>query len=200
MDSVPLNRCTKCGQEFPATIEYFPPRKRNINGLNSECRGCKRAYNRTYDKKIERKEKRNKRTKERRISDPEWLEHKNKLRRERKKERVANDPNYAQHLRNKGNEYTARHRHELDFKNRRCLSVAKYRNKHPESRERDKQRRQERTKNDPQYRAMIYRKGQEWRAKNPHYGIEWNKAHPEQVRASWLKSRAKRNRLFGKSG
>lgn len=34
--------CTKCNNEFPATLEYFP--KRN-NHLHSWCRACKLAYN-----------------------------------------------------------------------------------------------------------------------------------------------------------
>lgn len=42
--------CTKCGNEYPATLEYFKPDKQKRNGLCSWCRACcnldsKRRYN-----------------------------------------------------------------------------------------------------------------------------------------------------------
>lgn len=44
MDSVPQKRCSKCGQYYPPTTEYFKPEKRNRNGLNAQCYNCTRAY------------------------------------------------------------------------------------------------------------------------------------------------------------
>lgn len=35
-----MKRCTVCGQEFPATTEYFIPNKRNKSGLGGRCRPC----------------------------------------------------------------------------------------------------------------------------------------------------------------
>ena len=32
--------CTKCGNEYPATIEYFRSDKRNKSGLGAWCREC----------------------------------------------------------------------------------------------------------------------------------------------------------------
>ena len=34
-------KCTKCKNELPATLEYFSPEKRKANGLNSWCRSCR---------------------------------------------------------------------------------------------------------------------------------------------------------------
>lgn len=47
--------CTKCGNEYPATPEYFKPDKRNRTGFSSWCKACHRDYNkRYYDKNLER--------------------------------------------------------------------------------------------------------------------------------------------------
>ncbi len=40
-----MRRCTKCGQKFPETSEYFRPDKRYKNGLTTWCRVCLRAAN-----------------------------------------------------------------------------------------------------------------------------------------------------------
>ncbi len=42
MDNHTTKTCTKCGQTFPATLEYFPKRD---NHLHSWCRACKLDYN-----------------------------------------------------------------------------------------------------------------------------------------------------------
>lgn len=53
----PKRRCTKCGREFPATLEFFHKQKTGKYGLSSRCKDCKkeyaksderRAYNRAY--------------------------------------------------------------------------------------------------------------------------------------------------------
>jgi len=36
-----MRKCTKCGKEKPATIEYF---RRNRNGLRGECKDCSMKY------------------------------------------------------------------------------------------------------------------------------------------------------------
>jgi hypothetical protein len=40
-DTIPTKICTKCGQEFPATLEYFYASKRGYLGLRADCKACK---------------------------------------------------------------------------------------------------------------------------------------------------------------
>ena len=44
--------CTKCGEPYPATTEYFAPASRNKSGLHSWCRNCTRAGNRESQKRV----------------------------------------------------------------------------------------------------------------------------------------------------
>jgi DNA-directed RNA polymerase subunit RPC12/RpoP len=37
-----VKRCSRCGTEFPATLEFFLARKRSTDGLTSRCRECHR--------------------------------------------------------------------------------------------------------------------------------------------------------------
>jgi len=37
--------CSKCGQEFPLTTEYFGKRKDSKDGFRNECKVCKKEYN-----------------------------------------------------------------------------------------------------------------------------------------------------------
>lgn len=43
-NSIPQKRCTKCGETFPATLEYFYKYRTSRDGLMSICKTCKRAY------------------------------------------------------------------------------------------------------------------------------------------------------------
>lgn len=40
----PLKRCTKCGNEYPATREYFQAHKQQKSGLRPECKKCSQAF------------------------------------------------------------------------------------------------------------------------------------------------------------
>ena len=42
--------CTKCGEEKPATKEFFFRQKKRPDGLNTQCKDCKNEYSRKYDK------------------------------------------------------------------------------------------------------------------------------------------------------
>lgn len=46
-DNVTTKVCTKCGEEKPATAEYFMKRAANKDGLGSWCKNCAHEYNRT---------------------------------------------------------------------------------------------------------------------------------------------------------
>lgn len=42
--------CTKCGEEKPASLDYFPPLKKVKSGLHSRCRACVLEQGRKYRK------------------------------------------------------------------------------------------------------------------------------------------------------
>lgn len=44
--TTPVKRCTKCGNEYPATLEHFGPDKRGKSGLLARCRACQSEYDR----------------------------------------------------------------------------------------------------------------------------------------------------------
>lgn len=51
--SIPtLKRCTKCGTEKPATLEYFAQEKRTKCGLQARCRACSRSDHEQYNRKL----------------------------------------------------------------------------------------------------------------------------------------------------
>ena len=45
-----LKKCTKCGEEKPATVEYFNKGERYKDGLNSKCKFCIKEYSKKYRK------------------------------------------------------------------------------------------------------------------------------------------------------
>lgn len=49
-DNAPLKRCTKCGNEYPATTEYFHARKDRPCGLTASCKFCRLAAVQTWNK------------------------------------------------------------------------------------------------------------------------------------------------------
>lgn len=48
ISSIPLKRCSKCGQEFPSTTDHFSPNKHHKDGLQSACRACRCASQKQY--------------------------------------------------------------------------------------------------------------------------------------------------------
>jgi CRISPR/Cas system Type II protein with McrA/HNH and RuvC-like nuclease domain len=48
--------CTKCGGVFPATKEYFKPRKGSTDGFRNHCRGCVNKYNSQWYRETDRGE------------------------------------------------------------------------------------------------------------------------------------------------
>lgn len=39
-----LLTCTRCQQDKPGTLEYFPPHNKKRNGFDSWCRSCRAGY------------------------------------------------------------------------------------------------------------------------------------------------------------
>src|SRR5216683_3481553 len=42
--SVPLKQCSKCGDSFPATTDFFGRDKQTRDGLYPTCKACRKAY------------------------------------------------------------------------------------------------------------------------------------------------------------
>lgn len=43
-----IKKCTKCGKEYPKTLEYFTKTKKNKDGLDYWCKECKKEYKRQH--------------------------------------------------------------------------------------------------------------------------------------------------------
>jgi len=43
-----MKKCSKCGESYPATSEWFVKRKESNDGLQTNCRSCKSKYNKQY--------------------------------------------------------------------------------------------------------------------------------------------------------
>lgn len=57
--SISLKKCTKCGGEFPATLEYFYGNKTGKHGLSAMCRPCMKQYQRGWrQENLEREKER----------------------------------------------------------------------------------------------------------------------------------------------
>lgn len=48
MDSISQKCCSKCGKSLPNTADYFYRQASNPTGLNTECKLCKRAYDKQW--------------------------------------------------------------------------------------------------------------------------------------------------------
>lgn len=43
-----MKKCTKCGDEYPATAKYFYRNKQSIDGLHTYCKSCKSKMHKAY--------------------------------------------------------------------------------------------------------------------------------------------------------
>lgn len=133
-------KCSKCGEWFPATTEYFNRNRVTKDGLHSECKACRKAYN------AEHKE-------EKRAYNQRWYaEHKEdtdarnaRWRAEHKEEQRTYFARYYAEHKSEKREYDVRyyveHRNELrqhaaryyaEHREKQRVYVALYRVKKPE--------------------------------------------------------------------
>lgn len=82
MNDSTTKRCSKCGAEFPATIEYFKKSNRNKSGIASVCKGCHRNSNLLYMQS--------------RRQDPEYRKAESKKIATRSKTRYSQDTEYRE--------------------------------------------------------------------------------------------------------
>lgn len=72
--TIPLKRCTKCGEEKPATNEYFNRDRQKADGLRPECKQCQRQHQRAqYATNPDKINERNKRWRDANIERARWL-------------------------------------------------------------------------------------------------------------------------------
>ena len=101
---VPQKRCTKCGNEYPATNEYFRKHKRQKDGLYSQCLKCTRAEakspehlarSRAYYQRpdVQERERKRKQSPEHKAKEREYKRTPEYLERQRERDRQrASDP------------------------------------------------------------------------------------------------------------
>jgi hypothetical protein len=140
MDSVPQKRCTKCGEEFPATTEFWHKAKNGKLGLAARCKSCSSSY--YYARQEEYKAENRARY---------YLNKEERLAKARDK--YASDPEYRAKVRARNKRYDNAHREELNAAARVRL-LFKPRKKTNAERERDRQRaRKHWDKNKDEYNA-----------------------------------------------
>ena len=88
--------CSKCGEEKPATTEYFRKAKANKDGLMRQCKDCTKEYYKQYRK--ENKEK--------------LKEHKKQWRQENKEYYLEYNKQYYKENKEKIKEYLKQWRQE----------------------------------------------------------------------------------------
>lgn len=106
-----LKRCGKCGNEYPATTDYFSPDKQGVYGVTAQCKTCRREntqrwrdenpgkvdeYNKNYY--AEHKEQENTRSKQFHIQNSERI---NKRHRDNYEENPENSRRATQRWRKK---------------------------------------------------------------------------------------------------
>lgn len=114
MISIPQKKCTKCGNEFPATSQYFHNEKRR-NGLRSICKTCHNAdQNKRLSRGLtpEQRAKKNAAQRESRARHREEINARDRERNQlpaRKEQRKVNQrdwyDNNREHVRNYHTEY-----------------------------------------------------------------------------------------------
>lgn len=91
-----MKKCTRCGEEYPETDEYFPRTKNTKSGLVNYCKGCHAARIR------------------------EWQHnHPDRMKFYRDKSKAADPERFLQY----GRDYRARKRAELAEKDRRIAEL-----------------------------------------------------------------------------
>lgn len=173
---VPLKRCTKCGEEKP--LEMFSRHKQGKDGLRAQCKACERVYQR-----------------DRQQSHPEAYAAKKSRDAERLKQRYHEDPEYRaeQQAKARGRSavYYQGNKPEILGRERVRRNTDEYRAK--------RQDRLRQQVQDPQFRkdkskwhAAYYQRN---RTKILNRVAEYNKHHPEVLKASRLRRKARKRSL-----
>lgn len=214
-----FKKCTKCGIEQPATIEYFYERKNSYDGLRSECKTCNAQY---YKETAEKRKE-------------EYKENAEKIKKSRvqyRKENAEKIKEYKARYRKNNSEkikkYNAQYRkdnldkikeNDKQYYKDNFKKIKKYKEQHYQKnlikiKKYQIQWRKENAEEIKKYKAQ-YRKDNlekikeyyknnaekikkykaQWRKENPKYGAQWCKDNPEKRRATQHKRIAREKEL-----
>ena len=125
-------KCTKCGETFPATTEYFPRKKRNkIWCLESQCKKCRREYKKKY-RESNKERIREKKKQDYNKNREQILEQRKQHYSENKEKIIIYQKKYytenREQILEKQKEYRINHKEEISERNKQ------YRQKNPERR------------------------------------------------------------------
>ena len=165
-----MKRCSKCGREYPSTVEHFPPRKSATSGLSSWCRPCHRAASTQWAATH---------PEQRRGSTRRWrLAHL-----ERKRAAVQQwDRSHPERRREIGRRW------ELEHREGRRVATRRWKAAHPEQNRGASRRYYEAHREQVQASSRRWRAAHPGRAQTSHR--HWRADHPETVRAQRAQRRA----------
>lgn len=82
--------CTKCGEEKPATAEYFRKAKGGKNGLRGQCKVCDKEYNKEYNEPYNKQYRKEHADKVKECCDRYYKENADKIKEYGKQYRIEN--------------------------------------------------------------------------------------------------------------
>lgn len=167
----PTKRCTKCGQEFPATLEFFYKWSYSCDGLTGQCKSCARERVNQWRKNNPQKAK--EMAHRSRQNNKEKIAKRQKRYNETHREQAAE----RSHRWNERNPGKANERARQWYQDHREYVISKTQQHYRDNREKILNSRQaynEAHRNDAKKRAK-----------------EWVKNHPWKTRASRIRRRAR---------
>ncbi len=150
--------CTKCGNEYPATLSFFRKQKNGKYGINCTCKTCLKIYRKAYCSTDKTKKAHAEKMKMWRLKNPE-------------KQRAIVKRNYEKHSLRFNAEKKERYKNDTDYRNKKIEQEKRYK---------ESGRRYE-VSSTPEQREKS-------RAKNKRYRLENKKEMNKKSREYFLKN------------
>ena len=189
-DTTPMKTCTKCGQAFPATTEYFYPQKAGKDELISWCKECSaekaRQYNKANREKIAERGRQYREANRERVAEQKhqyYIANLEQIAERHRQYYIANLEKFAEsgrQWREDNPEYYAEYSRQYREANHETLAE-KGRQYREDNREKEAERRRQYRLKNP---AKLAEKGRQYRLKNP-----------EETRNYVLRYRARKRNL-----
>ena len=125
-----MKKCSKCGEEYLATLEYFSARKRNKCGLHEQCRTCR--SNRDKEYRAANKDHYTEISKQWKTENKEHIDEVDKKYREDHKDRKS-ETNKQWHEKNKERKNEMVKQWALNNKERRMETIKRWQDNHKEN-------------------------------------------------------------------